>query len=166
MGKGGRSTAAVAEEENVWRSPYNPLDPKAPELPTKGQIKAVIPEHCFHRSYVWSMMYVFRDTVMSAALVYATSQLLSTDIPSLSDPIKLLAWAAGWSFYAFWQGVILTGHWVLAHEVSSQLVSVLMGCHAKEILLNSHSPSVVISVSILSSAAMELSLLLKLGTTL
>ena len=120
MGKGGRSTASVAtkDDENVWRSPYNPLDPKAPELPTKGQIKDVIPAHCFKRSYVWGMVYVFRDTIMAAGLAYATSQVLSTDIPSTSDPTKLLAWVLGWSFYAFWQGAILTGHWVLAHEVS------------------------------------------------
>ena len=114
MGKGGRSEPVSKSQENVWRSPYNPLDPKAPELPTKGQIKAVIPEHCFQRSYVRSMMYVFRDTAMSAALVYATKQVLSTEIPT--QPLELALWALGWSFYAFWQGTILTGHWVLAHE--------------------------------------------------
>lgn len=115
MGKGGRSEpASKRQEDNVWRSPYNPLDPKAPELPTKGQIKASIPEHCFERSYVWGMVYVLRDTAMSAALVYATSKVLSTEVPS--DPLNIALWALGWSFYAFWQGVILTGHWVLAHE--------------------------------------------------
>jgi fatty acid desaturase len=114
MGKGGRSEPVGKKQDNVWRSPYNPLDPKAPELPTKGQIKASIPEHCFKRSYFWSMSYVVMDTLMSAALVYATSQVLSTEIPS--NPAHWLPWAAGWAFFAFWQGTILTGHWVLAHE--------------------------------------------------
>lgn len=117
MGKGGRSEPMVSkrqEDDAVWRSPYDPLDPKAPELPTKGQIKASIPAHCFQRSYFWSMMYVVQDTAMAVAFVYATSQVLSTDIPANAMHIPL--WALGWYAYAFWQGAILTGHWVLAHE--------------------------------------------------
>lgn len=30
--------------------------------------------------------------------------------------VEALTWFAGWNFYAFWMGTILTGHWVLAHE--------------------------------------------------
>lgn len=116
MGKGGRSEPASKRQEEMWRSPYNPLDPKAPELPTKGQIKAVIPEYCFERSYVRSMFYVLRDCAMATVFAYATSQVLSTDIPSISNPLQIAAWALGWSFYAFWQGTIWTGLWVLAHE--------------------------------------------------
>lgn len=97
-----------------WVSRYDPLDPNAPELPTKGQIKAVIPKHCFQRSYFWSMFYLARDTVVAAAFVYATSLVLSPEIPSDFRMIPL--WALGWGFYAFWMGSIVTGHWVLAHE--------------------------------------------------
>ena len=116
MGKGGRSEPASkrVQDDTVWKSPYNPLDPKAPELPTKGQIKASIPAHCFQRSYIWGMLYIIRDTAMSAALVYATSQLLSTEIPN--NVADFAVWFLGWNFFAFWQGTILTGHWVLAHE--------------------------------------------------
>lgn len=115
MGKGGRANVRK-QEETVWKSPYNPLDPKAPELPSKGDIKAAIPKECFERSYVHSMMYVARDTIMAAALVYVTKSALSTEVPSNLFSIEGLTWFGGWNLYAFWMGTILTGHWVLAHE--------------------------------------------------
>lgn len=115
MGKGGRSdTKKPVEADSVWKSPYNPLAKDAPTLPTKGQIKSVIPKHCFKRSYVISMSYVVRDLSIAAAFVYGTSQVLSTDVPT--EPATFLAWSLGWAFYAFWMGTIMTGPWVLAHE--------------------------------------------------
>ena len=116
MGKGGRSDANIKKETVHWTSPYNPLDKNAPELPTKGEIKASIPKHCFERSYIWGMYYLLRDLAIAAAFVYATSQVLSTEVPSLTDPVELAKWTLGWSFYAFWMGTIMTGPWVVAHE--------------------------------------------------
>lgn len=117
MGKGGQQVPTSAPPQNeVWRSPYNPVAKDAPQLPTKGEIKAAIPAHCFQRSYVWGMFYVFRDLSIAAAFVYATSQVLSTELPALDDPTAIATWVAGWSFYAFWMGTIMTGPWVLAHE--------------------------------------------------
>jgi len=125
MGKGGERAIEVVKPtgtqqqsaEGVWRSAYNPLDNDAPELPTKGEIKAVIPKECFHRSYVKSMFYLLRDLTMAAGFAYATSRILSTDIPSLEGgPLRILAWGAGWTFYGFWMGTIMTGPWVCAHE--------------------------------------------------
>jgi fatty acid desaturase len=114
MGKGGR--AQVQQKETVWKSPYNPLAKDAPELPTKGQIKASIPKECFERSYAHSMWFVFRDSAMAAALIYATDSLLTTQLPSNLLSVEALTWFVGWNMYAFWMGTILTGHWVLAHE--------------------------------------------------
>lgn len=117
MGKGGRAAVkSVESNEAVWKSSYNPLDPKAPELPSKGQIKAVIPKECFDRSYLHSMWFVLRDTLMAGGLVYATNSVLSTEIPAKLLSAEALIWFAGWNIYAFWMGTILTGHWVLAHE--------------------------------------------------
>lgn len=133
MGKGGESavhsatckqlksstSSVVSEDTNGqhWISPYNPLDPNAPKLPTKGEIKAVIPKECFVRSYVHSMYFVVRDTVMALACVYVAYHTLSTNLPS-SGLLSLdgLLWCTGWNIYAFWMGCVLTGHWVLAHE--------------------------------------------------
>ena len=113
MGKGGQKAAASTQPQ-VWKSPYNPLAKDAPKLPTKGEIKASIPAECFQRSYIWGILYLARDLTISAAFAYATSLVLSTDIPS--DPVELVKYVLGWSFYAFWQGTIWTGPWVIAHE--------------------------------------------------
>ena len=102
MGKGGRAESVSKPKQVEWKSPYNPLDKDAPPLPTKGQIKAVIPEHCFERSYFRSMLLVVRDFSMTAAFAYAASKVLSTDLPT--DPLSAIGWVAGWSFYAFWMG--------------------------------------------------------------
>ncbi len=123
MGKGGRTDATVRQQAadksaglSGWKSPYNPLDPNAPTLPTKGEIKAAIPAHCFQRSYIWGMCYLIRDLIMAAAFAYGTSLVLSTDLPSMNDPIAVATWTFGWGFYAFWQGTIMTGPWVVGHE--------------------------------------------------
>jgi len=116
MCKANNAPTIELQKKDVWRSSYNPLDPKAPQLPSKGEIKAVIPKECFERSYVRSMYFVARDSVMAGGLVYATSQLLSTELPQNMLSVDALTWFLGWNFYAFWMGCILTGHWVLAHE--------------------------------------------------
>jgi fatty acid desaturase len=111
------STAEENGSSSFWRSPYNPLDKNAPVLPTKSQIRAVIPPECFERSYFWSMFYLLRDCAMAAAFVYGTSQVLSTDLPTdVTNVNEVATWVAGWSLYAFWMGTILTGPWVLGHE--------------------------------------------------
>ena len=141
MGKGGKQVSA-ASKQAPWTSPYDPLAKNAPELPTKGQIKAVIPKECFQRSYFWSLFYLARDFAMAAAFVYATSQVLSTDLPDAnSEPLEILTWVAGWSFYAFWMGTIMTGPWVLAHECGhgafsdSQLFNDVVGFVVHQALL-------------------------------
>lgn len=105
----------ATNESRVWKSSYNPLDPKAPKLPSKGEIKAVIPKECFERSLVHSLYFVLRDTAMAAALVYVTSQVVDTSLPGFNI-VDIVRWVVGWNVYAFWMGTILTGHWVLAHE--------------------------------------------------
>lgn len=131
MGKGGQRAAVSVKDAAIdpsrvkaanqnhdggWVSPYNPLDKNAPELPSKGQIKAVIPKECFERSYFWSMFYLTRDFIMAGAFVYATAQVLTTELPALNDPLAMAQWVFGWSMYAFWMGTIMTGPWVCAHE--------------------------------------------------
>jgi len=121
MGKGGESSflstvvkAVQPAAPKEWKSSYNPLDPNV-KLPTKSQVKNSIPKHCFERSAIKGMGYVLRDTIMAAALVYVTHQMVSTECPSLFS-LEFIYWFAVWNNYAFWMGTILTGHWVLAHE--------------------------------------------------
>lgn len=122
MGKGGSAsvfqvtTVRTTSKDGHWTSSYNPLDPKAPKLPSKGEIKAVIPNECFERSYVHSIYFVFRDTAWAVACVYLAHLTLSTDLPIKVFSLEALGWVVGWNLYAFLMGTILTGHWVLAHE--------------------------------------------------
>lgn len=117
MGKGGQQAVSIKSQNAVWKSPYNPTAKDAPELPTKGQIKASIPAECFKRSYFWSLFYTARDLLIAGGFLYATSQVLSTDMPNLlEEPVQFATWVLGWSFYAFWMGTIMTGPWVIAHE--------------------------------------------------
>eukprot|EP00934_Nitzschia_sp_Nitz4_P001228 Nitzschia sp. Nitz4//scaffold120_size68122//45775//47064//NITZ4_006051-RA/size68122-processed-gene-0.50-mRNA-1//-1//CDS//3329534299//1228//frame0 len=148
MGKGGRTDATVKQQAadkaaglNVWKSSYNPLDPNAPEIPTKGALKAAIPAHCFERSYLRSFGSTIRDVIMAVGFAYGTSLVMSTDLPSLSDPAAVALYVAGWGFYAFWQGTILTGLWVVAHECGhgafspSQTVNDIVGFVLHQFLL-------------------------------
>jgi len=120
MGKGGRAHVSkddqLVDDDGVWRSKYKPLDPNAPKVPTKGQVKAIIPKRCFERSGLHSMLYVARDLSMAAGFVYIVNSILSTELPSSLLSLDTVAWFVGWNFYAFWMGTILTGPWVLAHE--------------------------------------------------
>jgi omega-6 fatty acid desaturase (delta-12 desaturase) len=62
------------------------------------------------------MWFVLRDTAMAAACAAIAYNTLSTDLPSNLLSVESAKWFLGWNLYAFWQGCILTGHWVLAHE--------------------------------------------------
>ncbi|RFU29695.1 hypothetical protein B7463_g6628, partial [Scytalidium lignicola] len=81
------------------------------ELPdfTMKQIYDAIPPHCFKPSSLRSMAYVVRDYFYLSVLVYGAV----TYIPMLPNPwLKVLAWGV----YAFLQGLVFTGIWILAHE--------------------------------------------------
>jgi len=133
------SLSSKAIKAAEWKSKYNPLDPNAPKLPSKGEIKAAIPKECFERSALHSFYFVFRDTIMALALFYLTNQALDTSLPTnVLDGVK---WFLGWNMYAFWMGAVLTGHWVLAHECghgafsSSQTINDIVGFVLHQALL-------------------------------
>lgn len=79
------------------------------ELPTKSEIRAAIPAHCFAHSYTAAAYELARDLVIVCAFASLALSLLRT-----SD-LRLVDWL-GWAVYAFWQGSAFTGLWVLAHE--------------------------------------------------
>merc|ERR1712071_527728 len=116
----------------MGKSSFDPSD-KSIKIPTKGEIKAVIPKECFNRSAIWSFAYLFRDSVYAAAIVYVTKRFLSTELPENLLSLEALGWFLGWNMYAFWMGTVLTGHWVLAHECghgafsSSQTLNDIVG---------------------------------------
>lgn len=107
--------AVVTKDSNSssWRCPTDWSKVSPSSVPSKGEIKAAIPKECFERSAIHSFVYVLRDFAMAAGLVFVTSHLLSTELPSSSLLDKdTWIWFLGWNTYAFWQGCILTGIWV------------------------------------------------------
>merc|ERR1712071_483535 len=124
----------------MGKSSFDPSD-KSIKIPTKGEIKAVIPKECFNRSAIWSFAYLFRDSVYAAAIVYVTKRFLSTELPENLLSLEALGWFLGWNMYAFWMGTVLTGHWVLAHECghgafsSSQTLNDIVGFVIHQALL-------------------------------
>lgn len=147
MGKGGYDLGSPKKQQKaglqqkVWKSGFKPQDPNAFKLPSKGEIKSVIPKECFEQSTLRSLSFVLRDCTMAAALVYAAHMSLSTDLPDELFSVAMLKWLIGWNMYAFWQGAVLTGLWVLAHECghaafsSSQLVNDVVGFVLHQALL-------------------------------
>lgn len=78
---------------------------------TIKDIRDAIPKHCFERSAVRSMGYVFRDIVYLGTTFYLWNTYVTPEfIPS--QPVRVGLWAV----YTVLQGLFATGLWVLAHE--------------------------------------------------
>ena len=78
---------------------------------TIKDIRDAIPKHCYERSYVKSMSYVFRDMFYLAVTFTIWYNFVTPEyIPS--KPVRGVLWAV----YSVLQGLFATGIWVLAHE--------------------------------------------------
>ncbi|KAJ9133311.1 Oleate delta-12 desaturase [Pleurostoma richardsiae] len=78
---------------------------------TIKDIRDAIPKHCFERSGLRGLAYVFRDAAYIAVTFYLFHNFVTPEtIPSL--PLRVVLWG----FYTFLQGLFGTGLWVLAHE--------------------------------------------------
>ena len=75
-------------------------------LPTRAEVRAIIPDDCFERSTVRSMMYLAGSFVVVASLVTAAALFLP----------MTWAWLPVWVLYALATGTAATGLWVVAHE--------------------------------------------------
>ncbi|KAH8648132.1 fatty acid desaturase-domain-containing protein [Tricladium varicosporioides] len=72
-------------------------------------LRASVPDYCFKPSLIISLYYLFRDLVLSAALIIISSTLIPI-LPTTS--LRIIAW----SLYGWLQGLVFTGLWVLGHE--------------------------------------------------
>jgi omega-6 fatty acid desaturase / acyl-lipid omega-6 desaturase (Delta-12 desaturase) len=90
------------------------------ELPdyTVNDIRNAIPKHCFERSGLRGLGYVFRDIASLAITFYIFNRYVIPEyIPSTAVRAML------WAIYTFVQGLFGTGLWVLAHECGHQSFS-------------------------------------------
>lgn len=114
-----KSTTAVADVGDVDRGRDVALVPPT-ELTMKA-IRAAIPPHCFQRSLARSLGHLAIDLTLIAVLgvaVWAIQTLPPFDfIPSIVQYFVI------WPMYWWWQGAVMTGVWVLAHECGHQAFS-------------------------------------------
>lgn len=78
---------------------------------TIKDIRDAIPKHCFERSGLRGLSYVFRDAACLAATFYLFHNFVTPEIIP-STPVRAVLWGV----YTFIQGLFGTGLWVLAHE--------------------------------------------------
>ena len=78
---------------------------EASDIPSKKQVRDVVPAHCFTRNTAKSMMYAVISVLQSAACVWAGTLI----------PLKA-AFAPLWLAYGAVTGTVFTGMWVVAHE--------------------------------------------------
>ncbi|KAA8516992.1 hypothetical protein F0562_017190 [Nyssa sinensis] len=106
MGAGGRmfdpSESKNSDSDVLRRVPCS----KPPF--TLGEIKKAIPPHCFQRSILHSFSYVVYDLTIASLFYYIATNYIHL----LPHPLSYIAWPVYWIF----QGCVLTGVWVIAHE--------------------------------------------------
>ncbi|KAK0548184.1 hypothetical protein OC846_004574 [Tilletia horrida] len=138
--KGGAKVQQQADPNVRYSSrhpkPYNPEEIKQFKVPnlTIKDLLSAIPQRCFERSLVKSTLSLSKDFVLLALFAYAATfidpTLKSLDFsssplsPYLSASTQFsLARFAAWGFWSFWQGLVFTGIWVVAHECGHQAFS-------------------------------------------
>lgn len=99
------------------------IPPLPPTTLTMKMLREVVPKHCFERSLLRSLSHLFLDLAMIASMgiaVWFCDNRLSSILPSVPR------WAINfiiWPLYWWWQGAVMTGVWVLAHECGHQAFS-------------------------------------------
>ncbi|WCJ32411.1 Delta(12)-fatty-acid desaturase [Euphorbia peplus] len=104
MGAGGRMSRVPKTQS---KQPPKRVPHTKPPF-TLGQLKQAIPPHCFKRSLLRSFYCVFQDLTLSFVFYYIASSYFHL----LPRWLAFFAWPLYWVF----QGCILTGVWVIAHE--------------------------------------------------
>lgn len=84
-------------------------------------IRDAVPAHCFERSLLTSLKHLSLDLAMIAAMAYAIHW-LDLHAVSLGLPSYVMHYIL-WPLYWWFQGAVMTGVWVLAHECGHQSFS-------------------------------------------
>lgn len=95
------------------------IPPLPPRNLTVKMIRDAVPAHCFERSLLRSLSHLLLDLLMIAAI--------GTTMWFLDNRAQFLPrWIVSyfvWPMYWWWQGAVMTGVWVLAHECGHQSFS-------------------------------------------
>lgn len=95
-----------------------PRPPVAPPTLTIKMIRDAVPKHCFERSFLRSLSHLLLDLAMISAMGVAMWYCdRHAGLP------RLVANCLVWPLYWWFQGAVMTGVWVLAHECGHQSFS-------------------------------------------
>ncbi|CAB9528112.1 Delta(12) acyl-lipid conjugase (11E,13E-forming) [Seminavis robusta] len=122
-------TSSNTNSTEEWKSPFTPdkIDPRVAgksiseinaAFPTKSELRAVIPPHCFTRPLHWSFFYVGCDILQGVAIWYLTCHViqLPVDPPGPIWTWQWWAWRAAWNIYGVVMGYAIGGLWCIGHE--------------------------------------------------
>ncbi|MDQ2679211.1 MAG: fatty acid desaturase [Actinomycetota bacterium] len=98
--------------ETVLDGPRAP-SPPIQRLPTRAEVRSIIPDDCFVRSTGRSLRYLAGSLAVVVALVAAAALFLP----------MTWAWLPVWVLYAVATGTAATGLWVIAHECGHRAFS-------------------------------------------
>lgn len=109
------STMSAVQTETITVTPsaitntttFAPTHPLPPV--TIRDLRNAIPDHCFKPSTLRSFKHVAIHSTLASALAFVAY----TCIPAV--PFAPLRWAL-WAAYAYVQGLVFTGIWIIAHE--------------------------------------------------
>src|SRR6266849_3522168 len=111
------------------------------EFPSLGEIRAVIPKHCFQAVAARSWLYAFKDFLIIAGLFYVAYAF----IPGLDTPFRVLAWVGYWLA----QGTMFWALFVLGHDAGH-------GAFGKSRLTNDFAGALVHSIILLPYTSFQL----------
>ncbi|KAJ3552877.1 hypothetical protein NM688_g3921 [Phlebia brevispora] len=118
---GHRAAASRAGDSAPHSKPTSDLSEFTPMSWTLNEIRAAIPAHLFTRDTRRGLTYLARDIVMAAIAfalarcidpLCATLRIANAFGAPLAETLRISLWAVYWWF----QGLILTGIWVIGHE--------------------------------------------------
>ncbi|KAJ5902127.1 Oleate hydroxylase fah12 [Penicillium taxi] len=111
------SLSSIEQDASSKMLDTNGKEFKIPDFTIK-QIRDSIPAHCFERSAITGLYYLFWDfAVLAAVFTLYYNYVTPEYIPSY--PVRF----ALWGLYTIVQGLYGTGIWVLAHECGHQAFS-------------------------------------------
>lgn len=111
----------MVAQSQMLRPDNLPMAPIAPESLTMKQIRAAVPAHCFKRSLITSLRHLVTDLLMITAMGLAV-RWLDVHLTDFGVPRSIVNFFV-WPMYWWWQGAVMTGVWVLAHECGHQSFS-------------------------------------------
>jgi len=128
--------AATLRQRNVERSASpvsfassdseDDVETFSPPNFTIKELLDAIPKHCFEKSAFRSLSYVAMDAAFMLALgtcAYNISTFFGPRGSILSGHAGVIAKWAAWATYWWFQGLVMTGVWIIAHECGHQSFS-------------------------------------------